>query len=114
MSGRPRTSLKKELPCQPTGELKRVCELTRFSTVADLLRSQGRAVEVKPQPVRPDVRTFLRGIRADDLVQRPMQQVRGGMVRLDGPAAGGVDLQRNEPVRWAGWILSSALARRRK
>jgi hypothetical protein len=44
-------------------------------------------VEVERELVRPDERTFLRRLFAHDLVQRPVQQMRDGVVALDGVAA---------------------------
>ena len=49
-----------------------------------------RAVEVEGQLLRADEGALLRGVLAHDLVQRPVEQVRDGVVALDGVAARGV------------------------
>ena len=54
--------------------------------VGDLLRRERRAVEVEGQLVRADEGTFLRRLLAHDFVQRPVQQVRDGVMALDGVA----------------------------
>src|SRR5581483_9428016 len=48
--------------------------------VGDLRGRERLAAEVEGQFVRADVGTLLRGVRADDLVESPMKQVRDGMV----------------------------------
>ena len=58
-----------------------------FLDVGDLVRRERAAVEVEGQLFRPDVGAFLRGVLAHDFVQRPVEQVRNGMVALDGVAA---------------------------
>ena len=58
-----------------------------FLDVGDLLRRERRAVEIEGQLVRPDEGTFLRRFLAHDFMQRPVQQMRDGVVALDGIAA---------------------------
>ena len=62
-----------------------------FFDVGELRGGQSGAVEVEGELVRRDVGAFLRGVLADDLVQRPMQDVRDGVVALDGVTACGID-----------------------
>ena len=66
-----------------------------FLDVGDLLRRERCAVEIEGQFVRPDERTFLRSVLAHDLVQRPVQQMRDGVVALDGVPAGLVNRERH-------------------
>ncbi len=55
--------------------------------VAHLLLREGGTGEIEGQLLRPDVAAFLRRVAADDFVQRPMQQMRHGVMALDrGPA----------------------------
>ena len=54
----------------------------------NLVRVKRGAAEIESQFIRADVGTFLRGIGADDFVQSPMEEVRHGMMPLDGLAAG--------------------------
>jgi hypothetical protein len=61
----------------------------------DLLGGDGGAVEVEAQAVFIDERTLLRGVCGDDLVQRPMEKVGGGVVGFDRAAAGGGELERD-------------------
>src|ERR1035438_571965 len=56
--------------------------------VGHLLRRERRAAEVEGELLRADVRALLCGVGADDFVQRPVEQVRDGVVPLDGLAAG--------------------------
>ena len=58
----------------------------------DLRGRERGAVEVEGQLVRADEGALLRGFLADDFVQRPVQQVRDGVVPLDGAAARAVEL----------------------
>src|SRR5260370_10500332 len=44
--------------------------------------------EVEPEPVGADPRTFLLHVGAEDLPQRPVQDVGGGVVAADPVAAG--------------------------
>ncbi len=65
-----------------------------FFDVGQLRSGQSGAVEVKGELVRRDVAAFLRGVLADDLVQRPMQDVRDGVVTLDGATSCGIHAER--------------------
>ena len=58
--------------------------------VGHLLRRERRAAEVEGELLGADVGALLRGVGADDLVQGPVEQVRDGVVALDGLAAGAV------------------------
>lgn len=62
-----------------------------FFDVGELPGGQSGAVEVEGELVRRDVGAFLRGVLADDLVQGPMQDVRDGVVSLDGVTTRGID-----------------------
>ncbi len=62
-----------------------------FFDVGELRGGQSGAVEVKGELVRRDVGAFLGGVLADDLMKRPMQDVRDGVVSLDGVTACGID-----------------------
>ena len=62
-----------------------------FFYVGELRGGQSGAVEVKGELVRRDVGAFLRGVMADDLVQGPMQDVRDGVVSLDGVTTRRID-----------------------
>ena len=66
-----------------------------FLDVRDLLRRERRAVEIEGQLVRADEGAFLRGFLADDLVQRPVQQMRDGVMALDGIATTLVHRERH-------------------
>ena len=59
--------------------------------VGQLARRERRAVEVEGQLRRVDRGTLLRGFLGDDLMERPVQDVRDRVVALDGIAAGLVD-----------------------
>ena len=59
--------------------------------VAELLRGERGAVEVEGELVRRDAGALLRGVLADDFMQRPMQNVRDGVVALDGVTTRGID-----------------------
>ena len=61
--------------------------------VGQLLRRQRRAVEIKRQLIRADMGTLLRGVRAGDLVQRPVEKMRDRVVALYGGTAGGIHRQ---------------------
>ena len=50
--------------------------------------------EVKPQAIRRDERTRLLDVRAENLAQRPMQHVRGGVVPADPIPSNAVDRGR--------------------
>ena len=69
--------------------------------VGDLRGRERGAVEVEGQLVRADEGTFLRGFLAHDFVQRPVEQMRDGVVALDGIATrlldGERDVQRRSP-----------------
>ena len=61
--------------------------------VGDLRGRERRAVEVEGQLVRADEGAFLRSLLARDFVQRPVEQMRDGVVALDsGAASCGIDL----------------------
>jgi len=60
--------------------------LTSFSTSATCCGVSG-AIEIEGQLVRPDERTFLRSFPVHDLMQRPMQQMRDGVMALNRVAA---------------------------
>ena len=59
--------------------------------VGELLRGERGAVEVEGKLVRRDAGAFLCGVLADDLVQRPVQDVRDGVVALDGMTTRRID-----------------------
>ena len=61
--------------------------IDQFFNIAHLRGRQGSAAEVERQLVRPDVGTLLHGIRADDFVQGPVQQMSDAMMAFDGVAA---------------------------
>jgi hypothetical protein len=82
--------------------------------LGDLGRSQGRAVrKVKPQPVRPDIGTLLGDGVAQNFPQRPVHQVRAGVVGFDARAAGFIDSKNNPLVRflerriWANVMINN-------
>ena len=52
-------------------------------------------VEIEREFVRANERAFLRRLLADDFVQRPMEQMRDGVMALDGRAAFGIDGEQN-------------------
>ena len=66
-----------------------------FFDVGELRGGQSGAVEVKGELVRRDVGAFLRGVLADDLMQRPMQDVRDGVMALNGVTTCGIDGHAN-------------------
>ena len=59
-----------------------------FFDVGHLRRRQRRAVEIEGQLVRSDKRTLLRRVATHHLVQRPVQQMRDGVMALNRGAAG--------------------------
>ena len=61
--------------------------LTSFSMSATCCGRERGAVEIEGQFVRADEGALLRGFLADDFVQRPVEQVRDGVMALDGVAA---------------------------
>ena len=65
-----------------------------FFDVGELRGGQSGAVEVKGELVRRDVAAFLRGVLAHDLVKCPMQDVRDGVVSLDGVTTRGIHAER--------------------
>ncbi len=65
---------------------------TSFSMSRTCCGVSGGAGEVEGQLVRPDVTAFLRGVAADDFVQRPVEQMRDGVVALDRRAARAIDV----------------------
>jgi hypothetical protein len=68
--------------------------LTSFSTSATCCGGERGAVEVEGQLVRAHEGALLRRVAAHDLVQRPVQQVRDGVMALDGRATGRIDRER--------------------
>ena len=58
--------------------------------VGELRGRQHGAVEVEGELVGADEGAFLRGLVADDFVQGPVEQMRDGVVALDGVAAGAI------------------------
>ena len=83
--------------------------------VGHLLRRERRAAEVEGELVGADVGALLRGVPADDLVQRPVQQMRDGVVALDGLAAGAVHGEADSGAvaeRVRGAILCRSPARK--
>ena len=59
--------------------------------VAELLRGERGAVEVEGELVLRDAGAFLRGVLADDFMQGPMQNVRDGVVALNGVTTRAID-----------------------
>ncbi len=55
--------------------------------------------EVEAQPVGRHQRALLRDVIAQHLAQRLVQQMRRGMVRADGAAAGVIDVERERRRR---------------
>ena len=63
----------------------------------ELLRGDRlRVREIEAQAIGRDQRAFLDHVRAEDLAQRRVQQVRRGMIEHRRLARGGIDLRRDD------------------
>jgi hypothetical protein len=71
-----------------------------------LLRGERGAVEVEGEFVRRDAGAFLRGVLADDLVQSPVQDVRDGVVTLDGVSARRIDDELHGGIDGRGFVAA--------